>query len=526
MNIPDNKNILGISSKKVSWNLTPSRLQQICIEKNIGKETDNGVLCVDTGKFTGRAPKDRYIVRDDVTEKKVYWGNINIPLSPDKFDNLLKKVVSYLSNKELYVRDSYLCADKRYRLKVRVVNDFPWSNIFAYNMFINPPSNEIKSFEPDWTVLSAPNFEADPKLDGTKQGNFSIINFKRKIILVGGSAYTGEIKKGMFSVLNFVLPTEKNVLTMHCSANIGKNNDTAVFFGLSGTGKTTLSANKNRKMIGDDEHGWTEDNEIFNFEGGCYAKVYKLTEDKEPEIYRAIKKGALLENVVLKNNKVDYFDKSKTENTRVSYPIEHIDNIAKPSIGHNLKNIFYLTCDSFGILPPISKITADTALFYFISGYTAKVAGTEAGVKDPIPSFSACFGEPFMPLHPIEYAKMLKDKINKNKINVWLVNTGWIGGPYGIGNRISLKYTRKMINECLNDNLTKEDFYYNDTFKLNVPLKCEGIPSEILNPRNTWEDKEEYDKKSKELASKFRNNFKKYFLDNDKNIEEYKNICI
>ena len=442
-------NNLGIKNATVRYQLTSNELHDETIKKGQGVESSLGAIAVNTGEFTGRSPKDRFIVKDEITKDEVWWSDINIPFESDKFDLLYTKVVDYLSEKEIFVRDSYACADENYKLNIRVVNEYPWSNMFAYNMFLRPTEEELKGFSPEWTVINAPGFMADPELDGTRQHNFAILNFSKKIALIGGTGYTGEIKKGIFSALNFILPVYKNTLPMHCSANVGKDGDTAIFFGLSGTGKTTLSTDPNRSLIGDDEHGWTAENTVFNFEGGCYAKVINLSGEQEPEIFAAIKKGAILENVVLDDNgDVDFTDTSITQNTRVSYPIDHIDNIKKPSIGKNPKNIFFLTADAFGVLPPISKLTPNQAAYHFISGYTAKVAGTEAGVKEPTPSFSACFGAPFMPLHPTRYAEMLSKKMKDAGVNVWLINTGWSGGQYGVGKRMPLKYTRAMIICC------------------------------------------------------------------------------
>ena len=396
-------------------------------------------------------------------------------------------------------------------MNIRVVTEYAWSNMFAYNMFLRPSDSEIESFNPEWTILNAPGFMADAKVDGTRQHNFAILNFTKKIILIGGTGYTGEIKKGIFSALNFILPHQKNVLPMHCSANIGKNGDTAIFFGLSGTGKTTLSADPNRNLIGDDEHGWSGDT-VFNFEGGCYAKCIDLTAEKEPDIFAAVKKGALLENISYfkGTNTVNYEDTTITQNTRVSYPLEHIENIATPSLGKNPKNIFFLTADAFGVLPPLSKLTRGQAMYHFISGYTAKVAGTEAGVIEPQTTFSACFGAPFMPLHPTKYAEMLGKKMDESKVNVWLLNTGWSGGSYGTGERISLKYTRAMITAILNGELEGVDYAKHAIFGLQMPTTCPNVASEILNPRNTWENKAAYDSKANELANSFNKNFEQF----------------
>lgn len=503
---------LGIKNANVRYQLTPDELHDITIEKGQGVESDTGALAINTGEFTGRSPQDRFIVRDSITEDKVWWGNVNIPFDSAKFDALYNKVTAYLSNKEVFVRDSYVCADDKYRLNVRVVTETAWSNLFCYNMFLRPEESELENFKADWHVVCAPGFMADPAVDGTRQSNFAILDFTRKIALVGGTGYTGEMKKGIFSALNFILPVDKNTLPMHCSANVGEKGDTAIFFGLSGTGKTTLSADPERKLIGDDEHGWTSDNTVFNFEGGCYAKVINLTEENEPDIFRAIKRGAILENVIFKEgtNEVDFEDISITPNTRVSYPIYHIDNIQPGSVGHNPKNIFFLSADSFGILPPISKLTPGQAAYYFISGYTAKVAGTEAGVNEPQPNFSACFGAPFMPLHPAKYAEMLSSKMKEAGVNVWLINTGWTGGAYGTGHRMKLKLTRAMITAALNGQLDNVEFKNHEVFGLAIPQTCPNVPDEVLNPRNTWEDKAAYDAKALELAAAFKNNFAKF----------------
>ena len=504
----------GIKNAIINYQNTPDELHEITINKGMGVEVDSGALAVNTGEFTGRSPQDRYIVKDDITEDKVWWGPINIPFDSSKFNKLYDRVVDYLSGKELYVRDAYACADPNYQLNIRVITEYPWSNLFAYNMFLRPNAEELKDFDPEWTVVNAPGFMADPDRDGTRQHNFAILNFTRKIALIGGTGYTGEIKKGIFSALNFILPVYKNTLPMHCSANVGNEGDTAIFFGLSGTGKTTLSADPNRKLIGDDEHGWTNENTVFNFEGGCYAKVINLCRENEPDIYDAIKKGAILENVIVDDNgRVDFSDTSITQNTRVSYPIFHIDNIQVPSIGKNPKNIFFLTADAFGVIPPISKLTPSQAAYHFISGYTAKVAGTEAGVVEPQPSFSACFGAPFMPLHPAKYAEMLSAKMVEAKVNVWLVNTGWTGGPYGIGKRMKLQYTRAMINAVLNGDLglyNYDDYHIHSVFGVAQPRSCPGVPTEVLSPRATWNNDEAYYTTAFKLTNAFRENFKKF----------------
>jgi phosphoenolpyruvate carboxykinase (ATP) len=501
------------------WNLTPAELVEESILRGMGALADSGALAIDTGEFTGRSPKDRFIVADAKTEDAVWWGDINIKMTPDNFDKLLDKATAYLQNKDVFVRDAYACADKDHQLNIRVINEHPWANQFASNMFLRPTKEELKDFNPEWTIINAPGFYSNPETDGTRQHNFAAINFTKKMILIGGTGYTGEIKKGIFSVLNFILPHERNVLSMHCSANVGKDNDTAIFFGLSGTGKTTLSADPNRKLIGDDEHGWADDT-VFNFEGGCYAKCIDLSAEKEPEIWEAIKFGAILENInfLEDTSTVDFKDKSKTENTRVSYPIHHIDNIQEGSIGANPKNIFFLTADAFGVLPPISKLTKGQAMYHFISGYTAKVAGTEAGITEPVTAFSACFGAPFMPLHPTKYAEMLGNKMSEHNVNIWLINTGWTGGEYGTGERMSLKYTRAMITAAMEGQLNNVEYTKHEIFGLAMPTTCPNVPAEILNPKNTWADKEAYDTKANVLAGRFIKNFEKFASNANKEI--------
>ncbi|MCL4128254.1 UNVERIFIED_CONTAM: hypothetical protein GTU68_021050 [Idotea baltica] len=507
-------NSLGIKNAIIRYQLTSDELHSETLKRGQGIQSNLGAIAVNTGEFTGRSPKDRFIVKDEITKDEIWWSDINIPFDSVKFDALYEKVVDYLSEKEIFVRDSYACADENYKLNIRVVNEYPWSNMFAYNMFLRPTEAELQNFSPEWTVINAPGFMANPEIDGTRQHNFAILNFSKKIALIGGTGYTGEIKKGIFSALNFILPVYRKTLPMHCSANVGAAGDTAIFFGLSGTGKTTLSTDPKRSLIGDDEHGWTAENTVFNFEGGCYAKVINLSQEQEPEIYAAIKKGAILENVVMdENGVVDFTDTSITQNTRVSYPIHHIENIKVPSKGENPKNIFFLTADAFGVLPPISKLTASQAAYHFISGYTAKVAGTEAGVTEPMPSFSACFGAPFMPLHPTRYAEMLSEKMTEAGVNVWLINTGWSGGKYGVGRRMPLKYTRAMITAVLEGKLgdyTYEDYHIHSVFGVAQPRTCPGVPTELLSPRATWNNDEAYYNEAFKLSNAFRHNFKKF----------------
>ena len=501
------------------WNLSPAELVEDSIMNGQGVLTDTGALAIQTGEFTGRSPQDRFVVCDSNTENTVWWGNVNIKFEPTKFNALYNRMKAYLTGKDVYVRDAYACADDQYRLNIRVVTEYSWSNQFVSNMFLRPTDEEIQNFNPDWHVVCAPGFLADPEIDGTRQHNFAIINFTEKMIIIGGTGYTGEIKKGIFSVLNYILPHEKNVLSMHCSANVGKDGDAAVFFGLSGTGKTTLSSDEDRRLIGDDEHGWSA-NGVFNFEGGCYAKTIDLSREKEPQIWDAIKFGAILENIGFHegSSTVDYAYNEITENTRVSYPINHIDNIMVPSKGGIPKNIFFLTADAFGVLPPISKLTAGQAMYHFISGYTAKVAGTEMGVTEPQTTFSACFGAAFLPLHTTTYGEMLGKKMKENNVKVWLINTGWSGGSYGVGSRISLKYTRAMITAALQGKLENVDYENHEVFGLAMPTSCEDVPSEMLNPRNTWADKAAYDTKANNLANQFVKNFEKFESDANEEI--------
>ena len=503
---------LGIQAATIHWNLDNSTLTAQTLALGQGSLNDQGALCVRTGKFTGRSPKDKFIVKDTLTRDTIDWGDINIPTSPEIYANLYKKMVEFLAGKEIWARNCYAGAHPKYRINVTVINTVPWANLFCHNLFIRQTDQEEETFSREWLVLQIPEFKADPQIDGTRQGNFTIVNFTEKVILIGGSAYTGEMKKGIFSVLNFLLPQEDRILPMHCSANESRDGDVALFFGLSGTGKTTLSADADRHLIGDDEHGWA-DGAVFNFEGGCYAKCIDLSAEKEPEIFAAIKPGTLLENVKFfsETDQVDFADKSITENTRAAYPIQYIPNAKEPSIGGNPKNIFFLTCDAFGILPPISRLTRQQAMYHFISGYTAKVAGTEVGVTEPQTTFSACFGKVFLPLHPIAYAELLGEKLEKHPdVKVWLVNTGWTGGKYGVGKRMNLKYTRAMIHAAMRGDLDDVEYTPHVVFGLWKPQSCPGVPDLVLNPRNTWEDKEAYDRQALALAQLFVDNFKQY----------------
>lgn len=503
---------LRIETKNVHYQSHLQELVSRTVDLQQGILSDSGALCVHTGKFTGRSPKDRFIVMDEITRNKVDWGEINIPFASISFDKLCDKVCAYLSYKEIWVRDAFVGADPKYHIQVRSITEYPWADLFCHNLFIRPEPETLPFEKTDWLIIHAPGFLADPLVDCTRQSNFSIINFTRKIVLTGGTAYTGEIKKGMFSVMNFILPYYHKILPMHCSANEGKNKDVALFFGLSGTGKTTLSADVSRQLIGDDEHGWAEGS-VFNFEGGCYAKCINLSKEKEPQIYRAIKNGTLLENIAFfgETKTVNYEDASITENTRAAYPIDYIQNAKAKSVGGNPKNIFFLACDAFGVLPPMSRLTKGQAMYHYVSGYTAKVAGTEIGINEPQPVFSACFGKVFLPLNPVEYAERLGNILGQHpEINVWLVNTGWIGGGYDSGIRISLKYTRAMINAALDGTLNDVAYKGHLHFGVEVPQFIPGVPSDILNPGDTWVNTSAYEEAANNLARLFINNFKQY----------------
>lgn len=496
---------------KVFTNLSPAELIEHALHRKEGVLASSGALVANTGKFTGRSPQDRYIVRDEMTADPVWWGDVNIPFNEEKFEHLLTKVKDHLADKDLFVRAAHAGADPRHQLKLKIINTLAWHNLFCHNMFLRPNEEELESFQPDFTIICAPDFHADPAIDGVKNPNFVILNLSRGMILIGGTAYAGEMKKGIFSIMNFLLPHWKGVLSMHCSANMGEDGDTAIFFGLSGTGKTTLSADPHRQLIGDDEHGWTEDC-IFNFEGGCYAKVVDLTRENEPEIFDAIKFGSIVENTRFKpgTREIDFADRSITENTRTAYPINYIPNAINPSVAGVPKNVFFLTADAFGVLPPISKLNKCQAMYHFISGYTAKVAGTEMGVIEPKLTFSACFGAAFLPLHPTEYARLFGAKMEKHEVNVWLINTGWTGGPYGIGSRMKLQHTRAMIKSALDGKLDYTPFRKDPIFGFMVPQICADVPCSVLNPRDTWGNSDQYDKTAHKLALAFIQNFGKF----------------
>jgi phosphoenolpyruvate carboxykinase (ATP) len=477
---------------------------------NEGKVSSNGTMMVDTGKFTGRSPKDKYFVQQLPSSDNIAWGKINQPVSAEIFDELYADVIDYLSGKDIYVTDGYSGANPHSRKSVRFITEFAWQSHFVKNMFIRPEDEELDHFAPDFRVYNASNMINEKwQKHGLNSEVFCIFNVEKNIAIIGGTWYGGEMKKGIFTMMNYWLPLD-GILSMHCSANVGKEGDVALFFGLSGTGKTTLSTDAARKLIGDDEHGWSDEG-IFNFEGGCYAKCIGLSPENEPEIYGAIKRHALLENVVYdEDGVVDFFDSSKTENTRVSYPIEHIEN-HEPTLKAGLpKNIIFLSCDAFGVLPPVSRLTKDQAMYYFLSGYTAKVAGTERGIIEPQATFSACFGEAFLPLHPTVYAKLLGEKMEKHGVNAYLVNTGWSGGGYGVGKRMSIKATRACINAILDGSINKAEFNKIPYFGLFIPKELAGVDDARLNPRDAWADKEAFDATSKKLAGMFIENFKKY----------------
>lgn len=496
--------------KEIFHNLSYDELFEHEKKNNEGKVSSNGTFMVDTGIFTGRSPKDKYFVKQDPSQKYIAWGKINQPITKELFDKLLQKAKDQLSNKSIYIQDAYCGASKDSRKNIRFVTEVAWQAHFVKNMFIRPSDEELKNFSPDFIVYNAcKTTNKDYKEDGLNSEVFVIFNIEENVAVIGGTWYGGEMKKGIFSMMNYWLPLEGK-LSMHCSANVGKDGDTALFFGLSGTGKTTLSTDPNRALIGDDEHGW-DDNGIFNFEGGCYAKCINLSKENEPEIYNAIKKNALLENVCFDENKVvDFNDGSKTENTRVSYPIEHIKNHKENLQAGHAQNVIFLTADAFGVLPPVSKLSKEQAMYYFLSGYTAKVAGTERGITEPVATFSACFGEPFMPLHPTVYAKLLGEKIDKHNVNVYLVNTGWSGGAYGVGKRMSIKATRSCINAILDGSIKKCEFEKFEKFDLLIPKELDGVETKLLNPENSWEDKESFKAQRDKLAKMFVENFKRY----------------
>ncbi len=495
-----------INPAAVYHNASPARLVERALERGEGQLSETGALCVHTGKYTGRSPDDKFIVDSKGVHDDIAWGKVNVPTTQEIFDALYEKIVAYFQNRDVFIFDGFAGADPKYTKAFRVVNELASQALFTNQLLIEPTEEQLANYKPDFTVLCAPGFKCIPERDHVHSEAAIMIDYEKKLVLIAGSQYAGEIKKSVFSVMNYLMPKE-GVFPMHCSANIGKDGDSAIFFGLSGTGKTTLSADPNRKLIGDDEHGWADDS-VFNFEGGCYAKCINLDPNDEPEIYNAIKFGAMVENVIIdeETRKPDYFDNSLTENTRVGYPIQYIPNAAIPGISDTPKTVIFLTADAYGVLPPISKLNEKQAMYYFVSGFTSKLAGTERGITSPVPTFSTCFGAPFMPLDPSVYAKMLAEKVAKSGANVYLVNTGW----NGTGKRMKLKYTRAMVTAALNGELAKSKFVEDPIFGVSVPTTCPDVPDELMIPANTWEDKAAYEAKAKELAKSFVENFKKY----------------
>jgi phosphoenolpyruvate carboxykinase (ATP) len=491
-------------------NLSVPQLIEIAVQRGEGTLSSTGALSVKTGKFTGRSPDDRYIVDDETTHNKIDWGKINHPISENNFEKIFSRMKKNVQGKEFYIFDGFVGACLDTRLAIRVITDKAWHSLFANQIFIRPTQKELKNHEPEFTLLSVNDFGAIPESEGTRTETFIILNFKKRIILIGSTSYAGEIKKAIFSALNYLLP-QKDVFPMHCSANVGKDGNSALFFGLSGTGKTTLSADPERRLVGDDEHGWS-DSSIFNFEGGCYAKCINLKKENEPQIWNAIRFGTVMENVVIKNatRDPDFSDESFTENTRAVYPLDFIPGSIIPSVADHPKVIIFLTADAFGVMPPISRLSKEAAMYHFMSGYTSKLAGTERGITEPKETFSQCFGAPFMPLHAKIYADMLGRKIDQHHTKVYLVNTGWSGGPYGVGKRINLTYTRAMVRAALTDGLANIEFYNDGIFNLEIPVTCPGVPLEILEPRNTWSDKRKYDSSARKLARLFVKNFEKF----------------
>ena len=499
-----------IAPKAVYRNLTPAELTERAVARGEGSLSDTGALVVTTGKYTGRSPNDRFVVDTPSIHDDIDWGKVNVPISPERFEQIYGKMMAYLQGREIFIFDGFAGADEQYHLPVRVVNELASQNMFIHQLLVRPTEEQLRDFVPGFTIIAAPGFKCIPERDGVNSEAAILVNFDKKMVLIAGSQYAGEIKKSIFSVMNYVLP-KQGLFTMHCSANIGKDGDSALFFGLSGTGKTTLSADPNRKLIGDDEHAWS-DKGIFNIEGGCYAKCINLSRENEPQIWNAIKFGALVENVVMdpETRTLDFDDGSLTENTRVGYPVTYIPDCVIPGVGGHPKTVVFLTADAFGVLPPISKLDKNQAMYHFVSGYTSKLAGTERGITEPVTTFSTCFGAPFLPLDPSVYAEMLGRNIDKHNVNVYLVNTGWCGHKAGDGKRMSLKYTRAMVTAALNGDLEKVAYETDPYFNVGVPTSCPGVPDEVLSPRKMWKDEAEYEKTAKDLAARFVKNFQKY----------------
>lgn len=499
-----------INPSEVHYQLSPAKLTEKAVARGEGILSETGALCVMTGKYTGRSPLDRFIVDEPEFHDNIDWGKVNMPISEEKFERIYKGMTAYLQNREVFVFDGFAGADPDYRLSIRVVNELASQNMFIHQLLIRPTCEELQNFVPGFTIVAAPGYKCIPELDGVHSEAAILVSFKRRMVVIAGSQYAGEIKKSVFSVMNYLMP-EKNVFPMHCSANVGKDGDSALFFGLSGTGKTTLSADPKRNLIGDDEHGWS-DMGIFNVEGGCYAKCEGLDAFHEPEIFNAVRFGAICENVVLdENRKPNYDDVSITHNTRVAYPVEHIPNAWTKGMGTTPSVVLFLTCDAFGVLPPISRLTADAAMYHFVTGFTAKIPGTEVGVTEPTPTFSSLFGEPFMPLDPMVYAKMLGERIADGRTRVYLVNTGWIGGGYGVGHRIELAYTRALVARALDGTIEDSEFVHDDIFNVDIPTTCHGVPDGILVPRQYWQSTARYDEAAHNLAVMFEENFEKKY---------------
>ena len=488
----------------VHWNLGTAALIEHVLRRREGLLAAGGALVVRTGVHTGRSPRDKFVVREPEVEDRIWWGSANQPFEPEKFNTVYRRVLAYLQDKELFVQDCYAGAHEGYRIPIRVINQYAWHNLFARQLFVRPNWTQTGEHNPEFVVICAPGFRADPEVDGTRSEAFILVSFTRRIILIGGTEYAGEMKKSVFTIMNYLLPSQ-GVESMHCAANVGAAGDCALFFGLSGTGKTSLSADPERRLVGDDEHGWCDDG-IFNFEGGCYAKVIRLSKENEPQIWNAIRFGTVLENVSmdLSTRLIDFDDDSLTENTRAAYPLTFIDRAVIPSVAPHPSNIFFLTCDAFGVLPPLSRLTPEQTMEQFLLGYTAKVAGTEAGVTEPQATFSTCFGAPFLPLQPIVYARLLADRVRRHGTRVWLLNTGWTGGPYGEGHRISIPHTRAMVRAVLTGALEGVAHRQDPVFNLSVPMECPDVPSELLDPRQTWADPSAYDRKARELAGMWR----------------------
>ncbi len=494
------------------WNFGSARLLELAVQRHEGMLTGRGALAVRTGQFTGRSPKDKYIVRDSITELTVAWGSVNQPMSPESFDGIWQRALSYLATQEVLVQDLIAGADPEFQMPIRVVAQRAWHGLFARQLFIRPKRETLNDHCPSFTVIFLPDFQVDPSTDGTRSETAIIVNFTRRVVLIAGTCYAGEMKKSVFTILNHLLP-EKGILPMHCSANVGDHGRVALFFGLSGTGKTTLSAERHRKLIGDDEHGWT-DKGVFNFEGGCYAKCIRLSREAEPQIYGAIRYGVVLENVVIdpETRSLDFDNEEYTENTRAAYRIHFVENALIPGIGGHPSDVVFLTADAFGALPPIAKLTNEQAMYHFLSGYTARLAGTERGLgKEPQAVFSSCFGEPFLPRSPREYARLLGDKLKKHRAHVWLINTGWTGGPFGVGHRMNLTHTRAMVTAAIEGELNDVPCIPHPVFRVLVPQFCPGVPNEVLDPKSSWPDRADYDRAALHLASLFQDNFASKF---------------